>query len=171
VVALVVLWWGYRTSTRLEVSMLDAPSLVALVGKPIVLGESLLTRALRDWVLPGSGPVVLSPMAFAGWVGMFLTALNLLPLSQLDGGHVLFGLAGRRQALISLLAVAGLIWLGFETPMWWIWVILTFVIGRGGWSHPSVVVPDRAIPRRGRIIGVACILVFVLTFVPAPFAG
>jgi membrane-associated protease RseP (regulator of RpoE activity) len=171
VVALVVLWWGYRTSTRLDVMMVDAPSLVAMAGKPIILGESLLTRTLRDWVLPGSGPVVLSPMAFAGWVGMFLTALNLLPLSQLDGGHVLFGLAGKRQAAISLLAVAGLIWLGFEAPMWWVWVALTFVIGRGGWSHPSVVVPDRTIPRTGRIIGVACIIVFILTFVPVPFAG
>jgi hypothetical protein len=171
VVALVVLWWGYRSSTRLDVAMLDAPSLVAMVGKPVMLGESLLTRALRDWTLPGTGPVVLSPMAFAGWVGMFLTALNLLPLSQLDGGHVLFGLAGRRQAAVSLLAVAGLIWLGFQAPMWWAWVALTFVIGRGGWSHPSVVVPDRTIPRTGRLVGVACVLVFILTFVPVPFAG
>jgi hypothetical protein len=171
VVALVVLWWGYRSSTRLDVVMVDAPTLVAMVGKPIMLGESLLTRALRDWALPGTGPVVLSPMAFAGWVGMFLTALNLLPLSQLDGGHVMFGLLGRRQAAVSLLAVAGLIWLGFQAPMWWAWVALTFVIGRGGWSHPSVVVPDRTIPRTGRLVGAACIVVFILTFVPVPFAG
>lgn len=171
VVALVVLWWGYRTSTRLDVQMVDAPSMVALIGKPVVIGESLLTRALRDWALPGNGPVVLSPMAFAGWVGMFLTALNLLPLSQLDGGHVLYGLAGRRQTAISLLAVAGLIWLGFQAPVWWIWAALTFVIGRGGWSHPSVVVPDRPILRSGRMVGAACVVVFILTFVPVPFAG
>lgn len=171
VIALVVLWWGYRSSTRIDVAMIDAPSMVAMVGKPVMLGESLLTRAIRDWALPGTGPVVLSPMAFAGWVGMFLTALNLLPLSQLDGGHVLFGLAGRRQAAVSLLAVAGLVWLGFQAPMWWMWVALTFVIGRGGWSHPSVVVPDRTITRAGRIIGVLCVLVFILTFVPVPFAG
>ena len=83
----------------------------------------------------------------------------------------LFGLAGRRQAAVSLLAVAGLVWLGFQAPMWWMWVALTFVIGRGGWSHPSVVVPDRTITRAGRIIGVLCVLVFILTFVPVPFAG
>jgi hypothetical protein len=50
-------------------------------------------------------------------------------------------------------------------------VALTFVIGRGGWSHPSVVVPERTIPRAGRVTGIACIIVFILTFVPVPFGG
>ena len=171
VVALVVLWWGYKTSTRLDVPSIDSPSLVAMIGEPVRIGESILTRALRDFVLPGSGPVVLSPMAFAGWVGMFVTALNLLPLSQLDGGHVLYGLLGRRQNALSLLAVAVLIWLGFRAPMWWVWVALTFVIGRGGWSHPSVVVPQRGVLVAGRVTGIACLIVFLLTFVPVPFAG
>lgn len=170
-VALIVLWWGYRTSTRLPLAGFEPSSMVALLGLPIPVGESILTRTLRDLALPGSGPVMLSPMAFAGWVGMFVTALNLLPLSQLDGGHVLFGLAGKRQAAISLVAVAGLIWLGFRAPMWWMWVAITFVIGRGGWSHPAVVLPERDILRRGRLTGLACVVVFVLTFVPIPFPG
>lgn len=171
VVALVVLWFGYRSSTRVPVMLPDGPTLVALAGQPMVLGESLLTWLMRDLALAGTGPVLLSPMAFAGWVGMFVTALNLLPLSQLDGGHVLFGLVGRRQAAISLVAVAGLLWLGSRAPMWWMWVALTLVIGRGRWSHPSVVVPDRPPLRSGRLVGWACVLVFVLTFVPVPFNG
>lgn len=169
VVALVVLWLGYRTSTRLDMIGVGSQSMVALVGPPVVLGESLLTSFLRDWALPGSGPVMLSPMAFAGWVGMFVTALNLLPLSQLDGGHVLYGLAGRYQGAISLVAVAALFWLGFSAPMWWVWVALTFAIGKGGWSHPSVVLPQRPALRRGKLVAVACIVVLVLTFVPVPF--
>lgn len=169
VVALVVLWFGYQGSTRIEMPGIGSPSMVAFVGPPIVLGESLLTSLFRDWALPGAGPVLLSPMAFAGWVGMFVTALNLLPLSQLDGGHVLYGLAGRYQGAISLGAVALLFWLGFSAPMWWLWVALTFVIGRGGWSHPSVVLPERPALRQGRLVALACIAVLVLTFVPVPF--
>lgn len=168
VVALAVLYWGYLGSTRVPTA-LDGPSLIALSGAPIMLGESLLTHYLRDWVIPGTGPVMLSPMAFAGWVGMFVTALNLLPLSQLDGGHVIYGLLGRRQAVVSFLAALGLIWLGQAAPMWWLWAALTFVIGGGKWSHPSVVLPDRPVLFRGRITGIACVVVFILTFVPVPF--
>ena len=168
VVALVVLWWGYTSSTRLP-GAADGPSLIALAGTPVMLGESLLSHHLREWVVPGQGPVMLSPVAFAGWVGMFVTALNLLPLSQLDGGHVLFGLVGRRQVQLSFLAVLGLIWLGRAAPMWWMWAALTFAIGGGGWSHPSVVLPDRQVLWRGRLTGIACVVVFILTFVPVPF--
>ncbi len=168
VVALAVLYWGYLGSTRVPTAF-NGPSLIALSGAPIMLGESLLTHYLRDWVIPGTGPVMLSPMAFAGWVGMFVTALNLLPLSQLDGGHVMFGLLGRRQAAVSFLAALGLIWLGQSAPMWWIWAALTFAIGGGKWSHPSVVLPDRPVLYRGRITGIACVVVFILTFVPVPF--
>jgi hypothetical protein len=170
VVALIVLWWGYRTSIRIP-GAVDGPSVISLAGTPILLGESLLTHWMRDWALGGTGAVVLSPMAFAGWVGMFVTALNLLPLSQLDGGHILFGLVGRRQALISFVAALGLIWLGRSAPVWWIWAALTFAIGGGRWAHPSVVLPGRPVLRAGRWTGYACILVFILTFVPVPFAG
>ncbi len=169
VVALAVLAWGYGDSIRVPGSELHAPSLVALVGQPIVIGDSLLTAVLRDWIVPGAGPVVLSPAAFAGWVGMFITALNLLPLSQLDGGHVLYGLAGRRQVAVALVAVAGLLWLGREAPVWWVLVALSFLIGDGRWAHPAVIVPGRPVLRRGVLAGVACAVVFVLTFVPVPF--
>lgn len=170
VVAVAVLIWGYQDSLRVVVNGDFTPSLIRLTGAPIVLGDSILTRALRDWVVPGQGAVLLSPAAFAGWVGMFVTALNLLPLSQLDGGHVLYGLAGRRQIAISFLVVAALLVLGNSAPVWWLWVALTFVIGGGKWAHPSVIVPDRPVLRRGRIVGWACIVVFVLTFVPVPFS-
>ncbi len=169
-VAVAVLWWGYHSSTRLPHGVI-APSMVALAGQPIVIGDSLLTRTLRDWILPGSGPVLLSPQAFAGWVGLFVTSLNLLPLSQLDGGHVLYGLLGRRQATVSLLAVGVLVWLGRQAPVWWIWAALSFAIGRGSWSHPAVVVPGRPVLRQGALVGLACLLVFALTFIPVPFAG
>ena len=168
-VALGVLLWGYQLSHRLPFSVLDDPSFVTFAGRPIILGDSVLTRALRDWVLPGSGPVRLSPEAFAGWVGMFITGLNLLPLSQLDGGHVMFGLVGTRQKFVGLVTVTLLCWLALTSPMWFFWVVLTFVIGGGRWTHPSVVVPGRGVLRAGVVTGIACIIVFLLTFVPHPF--
>lgn len=168
-VALVVLWAGHQASIRLPGAEGQAPSLVALFGHPVTIGDSLVSLALRDWLVAGTGPVVLSPMAFAGWVGLFITSLNLLPLSQLDGGHVLYGLAGRWQARVAAVAVVALLWLGRAAPVWWLLVGLTFVIGRGRWTHPSVIVPGRGVSRTGVAVGVACIVVFMLTFVPVPF--
>lgn len=169
VVAFGVLLWGLPLSERIPIALAGDPSVIALAGHRIVLGESLLTHFLREWLVPGQGPVALSPEAFAGWVGMFVTGLNLLPLSQLDGGHVLYGLYGDRQRWIAFATVIGLLVLAPRAPVWYLWVVLSFVIGRGGWSHPDVVVPGRPVTRTGRWIGIISILVFLATFVPIPF--
>ncbi|HET9134431.1 MAG TPA: site-2 protease family protein [Gemmatimonadales bacterium] len=169
VVALAVLIWGLSHSFRLAGLEVDAPAMILLAGRPLFLGESLLVGWLDQWLVPGVGPVLLSPAAFAGWVGMFVTALNLLPLSQLDGGHVLYGLAGRRQAMLSLLVVAVLLVLARQAPVWYLWIGLTFVIGGGRWAHEAVVVPERPVLRAGRWLGWCCLVIFALTFVPVPF--
>ena len=171
VVAVAVLIWGYHDSERMSVALADAPSMILFAGRPFFLGNSILGSALREWLVPGSGAVLLSPQAFAGWVGLFITGLNLLPLSQLDGGHVLYGLVGRGQRWIGLAAAAVLLVLAQRAPMWYLWVGLTFVIGGGKWAHPAVVIPDRPVLRYGRLMGLACLVVFVLTFVPVPFLG
>lgn len=169
VVAIGVLLWGYQLSHRVGGAIPGSPSLILFAGHPVLLGESIITHALREWLIPGTGPVLLAPAAFAGWVGMFITGLNLLPLSQLDGGHVLYGLAGKRQRVIAIVVAAGLLLLGTRAPMWFLWAGLTFLIGGGKWGHPEVVIPERPALRGGRITGVACIVVFALTFVPVPF--
>lgn len=169
VVAIVVLVWGYSVSERIPIVIGTAPSYVTLAGQPVFLGESLLTRYLRDWILPGSEALHLSLPAFAGWVGMFITGLNLIPLSQLDGGHVTYGVLGRVQAKIALLTVLALLWLAQQSPNWYIWVVFAFIVGGGRISHPPVLVPDRPIPRSRWLVGLACLAVFALTFVPIPF--
>lgn len=169
VVALGVLLWGYQLSQRLGGSAAGAPSLIVLAGHPVVLGDSLLTHALRDWLVPGTGPVLLAPAAFAGWVGMFITGLNLLPLSQLDGGHICYGLLGKRQRLLAVAAGVGLVLLGTSATVWLIWAALTFMIGGGKWSHPDVVIGERPVLRGGLLTGFGCAVVLALTFVPHPF--
>lgn len=169
VVAIGVMIWGYQLSHRVDIPLPGAPSFVLFAGRPAFLGDSFLTHQLREWLLPGSGAVLLSPQAFAGWVGLFITGLNLLPLSQLDGGHVLYGLVGRRQKAIGLLCVAMLLVLAQRAPMWYLWVVLTFAIGGGRWTHPEVVLPERPVLAAGRWTGFFCIVVFLLTFVPVPF--
>lgn len=169
VVVLAVLVWGLLTSERVPVPPGGPVAFVEFAGQPILLGDSLLTHWLAGWLVPGPGAVRLSLPAFAGWVGAFITTLNLLPLSQLDGGHVLYGLLGRRQAPVGLVVVAGLLYLAQYSWSWYLWVVMAFLIGRGGWSHPSVLAPVHPVPASRRWIGWLCVLVLVLTFVPVPF--
>jgi len=169
VVAVLVLIWGYSVSERIPMVIGSAPSYVTFAGQPVFLGESLLTHYLREWLLPGTEAVHLSLPAFAGWVGVFVTGLNLIPLSQFDGGHILYSLIGRRQAQAALLTVAGLLYLAQTSPNWYVWVILAFVVGGGRLAHPEVLVAGRPIPRSRWWIGLACLVVFVLTFIPHPF--
>lgn len=175
VVTLGVLVWGYLTS-HATASMPaglgagSATSWISFAGEPIGLGDSVLTHLLRRWTFGDAAAVHLSLPAFAGWVGAFITGLNLLPLSQLDGGHILYGLLGRRQRPVAIAAVLGLLALAQLSPNWYVWVAMTFIIGGGRWSHPSVMVPERHVPPSRRWVGLASVVVFILTFVPIPFA-
>ena len=175
-VALAVLVWGYLTSNTTAAMPAGlhasgtATTWIAFAGEPIGLGDSLLTHLLRRWTFGDATAVHLSLPAFAGWVGAFITGLNLLPLSQLDGGHILYGLLGRRQRVVALATVFGLLVLAQRSPNWYVWVAMTFLIGGGRWTHPSVMVPERHVPASRRWVGLASVVVFGLTFVPIPFA-
>lgn len=170
VVAVAVLIWGYLTSERVPWEPGQTRSYIVFAGQILELGDSLLTHYLREWLLPGDAAVHLSLPAFAGWVGCFLTGLNLLPLSQLDGGHVAYGFLGRRQGTLAVATVVGLLYLSQYSWNWIVWVGLAFVIGGGRLLHPPVVIPDRPVARNRVWVGVACLVVFALTFVPIPFA-
>jgi Zn-dependent protease len=169
VVALGVLAWGYSTSTPLPALFGFRGAYVDLGGTFYGLGDSVLTRALREWFHPDQAAIRLSLPAFAGWAGALVTGLNLVPLSQLDGGHIAYGLAGRRQGPLALLTVIALVYLAKFWPAWLVWVGLTLLVGGGRWSHPSVVCPERPIPRSRLLVGLLSAVVLALTFVPVPF--
>jgi len=174
VVAVGVLVWGYAVSAAAPVPAGlehggQITSWVSFAGEPIGLGDSIITRFIREAFFPHAPAVHLSLPAFAGWVGAFITGLNLLPLSQLDGGHILYGVLGRHQRVVAGAAVVGLLVLAQKSPHWYVWVVLTFLIGGGRWSHPAVVMPGRTVPISRRWIGVFSVAVFTLTFLPVPF--
>jgi len=135
------------------------------------LGESLLIRFI-GWLIIGPIPdgyaVELSPIIFAGWVGLLVTMLNLLPLGQLDGGHIVYGLFGRVQHRLSKLFFALMIGLGFWWAGWWFFGLLVFLFGI---KHPPTVNDTMKVPRSARILGYIAIVIFIISFVPVPFSG
>ena len=135
------------------------------------LGEPLLLQFM-SWLVVGSIPpqadIVLHPVGFAAWFGLFVTSLNLIPIGQLDGGHVAYALWGSRQRTIAFAIVPVLIALGFVGwPGWWLWA---FMAGLWGFGHPPV--RDLHIPlgRKRIAVGWIAFAVFVLTFAPVPFS-
>jgi membrane-associated protease RseP (regulator of RpoE activity) len=170
-VALVVLIWGYATSTPLPEGPGIQRAFIEFAGYRIALGDSILTGAVREIVLPGAYSVHLSPAAFAGWAGALITGLNLLPLSQLDGGHIAYGLFGRGQVPLAIATVAGLLYLAQFWIPWLFWVGLTLLVGGWRWTHPSVLCPEHPVTGARRVVGWIAALVLVLTFVPTPFTS
>jgi len=110
----------------------------------------------------------LSPIAVAGWTGMFATSLNLLPGGQLDGGHIIYAIAPRLHKTVSRLTVLALIPMGIF--LWMGWLIWAALLLLSLMRHPTV--PDY--PRldgKRRVLGCFALLMFALTIIPAPFAG
>lgn len=135
------------------------------------LGEPLLLQFM-SWLVIGSLPptadVVLHPVGFAAWFGLFVTSLNLIPIGQLDGGHVAYALWGTRQRTMAFAILPILIVLGFVGwPGWWLWAGMAGVFGL---SHPPVLDPEIALGPPRVWIGWAALAIFLLTFAPVPFS-
>lgn len=170
VVALPVLVLGLTRSVSHPLAAPGAGMLLRVGPDVIPIGGSLLTDGIRALVLGGSGGIVLHPLAFAGWIGMFVTMLNLLPLAQLDGGHALYAALPRLQGRLALVFWVALAVLGWYTwPGWIFWAVFVVVLSRGRLAHPPVLDEGRALPPSRRWMALAALLLFVLTFVPRPF--
>ncbi|HEX2080683.1 MAG TPA: site-2 protease family protein [Longimicrobium sp.] len=138
----------------------------------LLMGESALFALLRALSPAGDAAfVLLHPLAFAGWLGFFFTALNLFPVSQLDGGHVVFAISRRAHRAVGVLTVLLLLALATRWTGWLVWAVLVLVIGRGRLLHPPVIDPEFRLGGWRRALAWACILIFFLTLVPVPFPG
>jgi membrane-associated protease RseP (regulator of RpoE activity) len=146
----------------------DGPRALLQFGSP-------LTLALAHSALTPSHPGLSTfpalsrhPVLIAGWVGLFITALNLIPAGQLDGGHILYALTPRihrhvtRYLPILLLVFGFIFWMG-----WILWALLLWLPAL---RHPKVMA-DQPLDRKRQALAVIALLILALTFTAAPFAG
>ncbi len=171
--SLPVLWWGLLHSRVLSTPF-DPPSLylVRFASERFWLGGSPIVVAMTRLLVgmpPAGHTIELHPVAFAGWLGLFVTALNLLPISQLDGGHILYALLGPRQKVLAWAFFLALIPLGFLWAGWWVWAALVFLVGRGRIQHPPLFDAAETLNRERIYVGLASAVIFLLCFVPMPF--
>lgn len=187
VVAIPVLFIGLSISTLKPIVLsqcgisLEGNSLLYLFSKFILFHQLLpapvepqgilywLRYFLTGQPVPIGGlDVFIHPVAFAGWAGILVTALNLIPAGTLDGGHVIYALFGNKARkgfpyIIALLAVLGLFWSG-----WWLWAVLLFWLGR---VHAEPLDQITTLDAGRRAVAFFMIVIFILVFMPVPFTA
>jgi len=133
-----------------------------------LFGNSMLFGSII-YFLKGSIPdgfyLLLHPAAWAGWIGFLITSLNLIPIGQLDGGHILYSLVGRKQVYAGWISLAALVVLTFIWPGWGVWIVLTLLILMV--AHPRI--PEtELLSLKEKAAGWFAMAVLVLTFIPVP---
>jgi membrane-associated protease RseP (regulator of RpoE activity) len=160
---------------------IEGNSILYLLSKYLVFGQLLPApgdyaglSALQYWVMYfftgrpfplGGVDVMLSPVAWAGWAGLLVTAINLIPAGQLDGGHIVYVLMGKRVDTLLPFILVGLVMLGLAWPGWWLWALLIFILGR---LHAEPLDQITPLDPSRRVMAVIGILVFILVFTPVP---
>jgi membrane-associated protease RseP (regulator of RpoE activity) len=162
---------GFVVSVAASMIGLAHSEVVALEarGDVLSLGDSLMFMFLAKVALgipPEGHDILLHPVAFAGWIGLFVTSLNLIPIGQLDGGHIAYALfggahSGLSKALVALLGVMGLLFWGG----WAVWAVLMLVLGL---RHPPVMYWEPVLDARRRFVGWLSLVIFLVTFIPNP---
>jgi membrane-associated protease RseP (regulator of RpoE activity) len=135
------------------------------------LGEPLLSQFMA-WLILGPLPpqtdIVLHPIGVAAYFGLLVTSLNLIPIGQLDGGHVAYALWGKRQRTMAFIMLPILIVLGYVGwPGWWLWA---FMAGLWGFGHPPVRDIHVPLGQTRVVVGWIAFAVLVLTFAPVPIS-
>ena len=136
----------------------------------LVPGQSLAAKFLV-YVLHGpmeSGLMLnYHPCALAAWVGLLVTSLNLIPVGQLDGGHILYAVSPLWYRRMRPLVLAALALLGFLWAGWWVWFAVLLIVA---WRHPPVLYPAEALDPRRRAVGFVTLLILIAVFMPVPLA-
>ena len=161
IVAVPALYYGLSTSEVLE----------SVGGEGIHLGDSIIMMILTSIVHPNIADgydIYLNSIAFAGWIGLLVTSLNLIPIGQLDGGHIAYALFGKKHDSIAKWAFLPMIPLGFLSKNWILWAILIFVFIK--FKHPPVVDETAPLMPFQKWLGYISIAIFILTFIPIPFS-
>ncbi len=159
-VAIVAICVGLYSS---EIVRIDATAPMLQLGDSIIF--TLLTHLMAK--VPAEGyDLALNSVAFAGWIGLFVTSLNLLPIGQLDGGHIAYALLGKKQRFLSMLMVAVLLVLGWKAwDGWYVWAVMAAILGV---RHPPTFDEETPLDFKHRMLGIASVILFIITFMPVP---
>ncbi len=153
---------GLRLSELIPVAQLKEGTI--RLADPLLF--SLIQKLVMGEIQEGYD-VILHPIGYAGWVGLFVTALNLLPVGQLDGGHIAYALFGRKSRAIFLITIAVMAFITiFYNPGWILLLILMVLFG---FRHPTPLDDQTPLDGKRKWIGAVTFLVFFLSFTPAPF--
>jgi len=141
-------------------------------GALVIFGSPPLMRFFLAIFHPGVrvNDILLSPIALAAWVGLFATALNLLPIGQLDGGHIVYSVASNRHRRVSMMLLAVLIAMGIFFWGGWIFFALVDMIFLTGFHHPPVIDRWTPLDRKRRAWAIVALIIFLLCFTPIPLS-
>ncbi|KYK30855.1 MAG: peptidase M50 [Thermoplasmatales archaeon SG8-52-3] len=139
------------------------PPLEQIQGEQIIFGSSFLIEILAKVILdiPKGFTIDMNPILFAGWVGLLITSINLLPAGQLDGGHIFRAVLGEKQKYAGWIAIIIMILTG-----WWFFAfIIVFVMGL---MHPPPLNDDTDIDIKRKLLFIAAIIILILCYIPLP---
>ncbi|MEK6256468.1 MAG: site-2 protease family protein [Chloroflexota bacterium] len=164
-----------------EGSVMEGNSIIYLLAKYIAHGELLPApisygdvNPILFWIkyiftgLPfpiGGKDVLLNPVAWAGWAGLLVTAINLIPTGQLDGGHTLYALIGEKVSKLRPYVLGVLLAMGFLYSGWWLWAMLIYFLGR---FHAQPYDQITQLDSNRKILAVITLIIFILVFIPVP---
>jgi hypothetical protein len=137
-----------------------------------VFGDPLILKLIGGLMFrdaPVRSELLLHPIGFAGWVGILVTAFNLFPVGQLDGGHVSYALLGEKSKPLSRLFIGVFIIMGI---FFWVgWIVWALVILLLGFKHPQLRGHQESLSSGRRLLAAVMVLIFILSFIPAPIEG
>lgn len=138
----------------------------------LIFGEPLILKLISVFMfrgIPEGYDIVLHPVAFAGWVGLLVTAFNLFPVGQLDGGHVIYALVGDRSRKMVPLFILLFVFMGFFFWIgWFLWALIIVFLGL---KHPRILDEEAPISKGRKILGGITFIVFIISFIPDPIKG
>lgn len=181
VVAVIALAYGFSAAEVVSMTRFEGQG-------ALIFGDSLLTSALQYLIvgeIPPNHDLMLDPVGFAGWLGLFVTVLNLLPIGQFDGGHLVYALFGDQHERVSRFTIVCLFgmwvlspsydwitdasplsaWLDSRWPGWLIWGVIALLLGR---RHPQTLDTHTTLDDRRRKIGYLTVAIFIVCFIPSP---
>ncbi len=146
----------FLLKTHMAGYIAEGNSILYMLAKFVVFGH-FLPDGMKD--------VTINQLTWAGWTGLLVTALNLIPVGQLDGGHVIYSLIGERARIlfIPLIAALGLLSIFFQE--WLLWVVLLLVLGR---VYATPLDSITRLDTRRRVIAIIALVMFILVFMPVP---